>query len=51
MEIGTVDALILNYNDAATTKDCAERLQKYDIIRRPGIPISRCFHSIAGALR
>lgn len=34
MEIGTVDALILNYNDAATTKDCAERLQKYDIIRR-----------------
>ncbi len=33
MEIGTVDALILNYNDASTTKDCAERLQKYNIIR------------------
>lgn len=33
MTKGTVDALILNYNDAATTKDCAERLQKYNIIR------------------
>ena len=28
-----VDALILNYNDAVTTKECAERLMQYNVIR------------------
>ena len=34
METRIVDALILNYNDAVTTRECAERLQEYSVIHR-----------------
>ena len=34
METRIVDALILNYNDAVTTRECAERLKEYSVIHR-----------------